>query len=166
MTDSEYGSPYGSPRIHVFVADEATASGMARAVFRVQQTTKEFVFIYAAAPLAGVVGWLVTGFWGWLGAAPAALAILLVATLRGLTKQFRSLIPSGSRLETEFCAHTMTIRSPTATAEIVLTAMSELRPVGDFVVFHQTNSRVYSALPRELVPDAELARLRPEASGT
>ena len=165
MTDSEYGSWNGSPSIHVFVADEATASGMARAVFRVQQTTKEFVFIYAAAPLAGVVGWLVTGFWGWLIAAPVGLAILPVATLRGLTKQFRSLIPSGTRLETEFRATTTTIRSPTATAAIVLTAMGELRPVGDFVVFHETNSRVYNALPRELFPDEELARLRQEASG-
>lgn len=139
---------------------------MAGALFRAQHRlpmTWAFYLLFLLCVVAG--GSLgrsyVTGTV--LGVVVVPLLALLMR--HGLVRQLRAQVPPGTVLATGFGPSAMALRTPLSLARIEFRAFRSVEVVGDHVVLRQQGSRVLQVLPRQLVPEVDLGRLRAAVAG-
>ena len=148
------------PDAHRFVADDATADRLARALLRVQGRRPLTVVVVVLLVLA--VACAVRGLGA--GAVVCALAaVCLPAMLRfGARRQCRALVPPGTTFELELGPEHLVIRTQRSRAELPLASLRAVRVVDGFVFLRTSQVRGWQAVPQEVVPDAALERLRQE----
>lgn len=144
-----------------FRADERTGKRLGAAAFRYHMT-RPARWIGLVALVAIFIG-IGIG----LGQ-PIQMAILLTVILIGVGYMQRRtfvrvlgrLYPAGSQHWAKFGPGSMTVAGPTAISEMSYAAFRDVWSSGDTVVLRSAHSNVIHALPIELVPASDLARLR------
>ena len=159
MVEREVGFDDEERRVYSYTADEATSGMLARANLRLWRGSSKALFLIYGGVVLLALTKAFAGEWYWAVVLIAALPIGVGSQVWGLRKRWRSMVPPGTCLETEFGPTTMLIRTASTTAEIQLSSISEVRDVGDAVAFRVDNQGVRQMLPREIFPAAELDRV-------
>jgi len=155
------------PGAHSYLADERTGRRLGRAAFRYQLGRP----IKWVSLVVIVCVFMAAGFG--MGQ-PSQMAVLLAVILIGVNyAQFRSLgrvlgrlYPAGSLHWVTFGPDALTVAGPLGVSEMKFASFRHVWASGTAVIMRSAQSNIIHALPAQLVPPGDLARLRACVGGT